>query len=155
MKNNKKLITIIIWAIVGIIDATYLTYNAYIIKSHTKVFGWLWNITLSCDVNSTFSCSSIFNENFAWILWLPFSEIALSVYPILAIIAILWITWKIKNHFKILLIMSILWLIFNWYIIANEYLIWAYCLLCLICTSIIIIIWTLSLIWIYKDENRK
>jgi uncharacterized membrane protein len=44
---------------------------------------------MACDLNSTFSCSSVFKEDFAWIFGLPFSGIALAVYPIIAIIAIL------------------------------------------------------------------
>jgi len=152
MKDKKKLISIIILAIAWVIDAAYLTYYAYIAKAQTKVFGWGGDLWFACDVNSTFSCSSVFNEDFAWILGLPFSGIALAVYPILAIIAILGLTQKIKNHFQILLTMAIWGLIFNLYVIMNEYLVWAYCLLCLMCTAIIITIWGLSIAWL---RNKK
>jgi uncharacterized membrane protein len=65
----------------------------------------------------------------------------------------LWLKWKITNPFKILLIMAIWWLIFNWYVIYNESQIWAYCLLCLICTAIIITIWWLSIAWLKNKKN--
>jgi len=150
--HKNKFISIIILAIIWTLDAAYLTYSAYLSKAQTKVFGWGWDLWFACDVNSTFSCSSVFNENFAWIMWIPFSWIALAIYPILVIIAILGLKWKMKKSLKTLLIMSILWLIFNLYIIANEYVVWVYCLLCLLCTAIIISIWTLSIIWIKNDK---
>lgn len=155
MWKIKLIIVALLW-LAWTIDATYLTNEAYKIKDKLQTFGWFgWEkIWMACDVNSTFSCSSVFKESFAWILWLPFSEIALLVYPIFILIAILWLKWKIKNPFKILLIIAILWIIFNWYIIINEYLIWSYCLLCLICTTIIMIIWFLSILWL-KNKNGK
>jgi uncharacterized membrane protein len=152
--HKKKLLIILVLSIAWIIDAAYLTYIAFLSKAQTKIFWGEGDLWFACDVNSTFSCSSVFNESFAWILWIPFSGIALAVYPILAIIALLWLKGKIKNHFKILLILAILGLLFNLYVIFNEYLIWAYCLLCLICTWIIITIWTLSYIWMNKKNDK-
>jgi uncharacterized membrane protein len=154
IKHKKKLISIILLAIIWTLDAAYLTYSSFLSKTQTKVFGWWWELWFACDINSTFSCSSVFNESFAWILWIPFSGIALAIYPILAIIAVLWLKWKMKNSFKILLILSILWLIFNLYIIFNEYLVGVYCLLCLLCTGIIITIWVLSYIWLKNKDNK-
>ena len=138
------------------LDAAYLTNEAYKIGDKLQTFWNFWweTIWMACDVNSTFSCSSVFKEDFAWIFGIPFSWIALAVYPIIMIIAFLWLKWKIKNSFKILLAMSIWWLLFNWYVIYNEYTIWAYCLLCLICTAIIITVWGLSIAWL-KNNNKK
>jgi len=151
-KIKLKIITLL-W-LAGTIDAAYLTNEAYKIKDKLQTFWNFWweQIWMACDVNSTFSCSTVFKEDFAWIFGLPFSGIALAVYPIIAIIAILWLKWKIKNHFKILLIMAIWGLLFNSYVIYNEYLIWAYCLLCIICTAIIITVWSLSIAWL---KNKK
>jgi uncharacterized membrane protein len=117
---------------------------------------WVVNSTV-CDINNTFSCSSVFSNNFSWIFWVPFSMIAMFVYPLIAIIALLWIFWKINNPFKILFIIWIWWLIFNGYVVYNEYMIWAYCLLCLICTAIIILILILSKIWYleYKKSHAE
>jgi uncharacterized membrane protein len=156
----KKLITIIIISFIASINAGYLTYNAYLLKvSQGGQFNlWVWNtnsdiVWFACDFNSTFSCSSVFTNDFAWILWIPFSLIALIVYPIIIVIAYLWIKKKIQNVYKILLIMVIWWIFFNWYVIVNEYLIWVYCFLCLICTAIIIAIWGLSLFWL-KEKAK-
>jgi uncharacterized membrane protein len=153
MHKIKLLVIGLLW-IIWTIDAAYLTNEAYKIKDSLKSFWWFWEeqIWMACDINSIFSCSSVFKDDFAWILWLPFSAIALTVYPIIAIVAFLWLKWKIKNHFKILLIMSLWGLLFNSYIIYNEYLIWAYCLLCIICTVIIVTILGLSTLWL---KNQK
>lgn len=155
MKNKYKsnLIGIIILGISWIGIAGYLTYNAFLLKSQALVFGWINELGFACDINSTFSCSSVFNESFAWIFWLPFSAIALIVYPIIIIIALLAILWKIKNHFKLLLIIAIWGILFNWYIIINEYIAGVYCLLCILCTVLIITVWILSIIWLKKDKQ--
>ena len=147
-----KLYIIALLGLLWTLDAAYLTNEAYKIKNTVKVFGQPDNLWFVCDVNSTFSCSSVFNENFAWILWLPFSEIALAIYPIFIIIAILALNKKLKNSFKIILIIAILWIIYNWYIIVNEFMLWSYCLMCLGCTAIIITIWTLSIFWLKNEK---
>jgi len=149
-----KLIIIIILTIIALIDASYLTHNAYILK-HTQeqVFNiWLQKkeVWFACDINQTFSCSSVFKNSFAWIFNLPFSLYAIIVYPIIWIIAFLGLKWIIKNVFKILFIFSFLWIIFNLYLIIHEIVIWSYCFLCLICTAIIILINLLSIISLLK-----
>lgn len=155
-KPMKKLITIIILSFIASINALYLTYNAYILKASQNQLNLWWQNNdiawFACDINSTFSCSSVFNNDFAWVFGIPFSLIALIVYPIILILAFLWIKNKIKNVYKILLVMVIWWIIFNWYIIVNEYYAWVYCFLCLICTAIIIAIWVLSIEWLKKNS---
>jgi len=150
--NKIKLILISLLWLLWTIDAGYLTNEAYKIKNAVKVFGWNWNLWFACDVNATFSCSSVFNEDFAWILGLPFSQIALAIYPIIIVIWILWLMWKIKNPFKILLFIVWWWIIFNWYVIINEFFLGSYCLLCLICTAIIITVWWISLLWLKSKK---
>lgn len=154
----KKLITIMILSFIASINAVYLTYNAYLLKASENTFNIEWisnnSIKFACDFNSTFSCSSVFNHDFAWIFGIPFPLIALIVYPIIMLIAYLGIKEKIKNVYKVILAMSIWWVLFNSYIIVNEYIIWVYCLLCLMCTAIIIIIWWLSIVWI-KEKSTK
>lgn len=153
---NKKLITIIALSFIASINAAYLTYNAYILKASETTFNIWWidsNVVwFACDINSTFSCSSVFTHDFAWTFWIPFSLIALIVYPVIMLIAFLGIKEKIKNVYKILLAMVIWWIIFNWYIIVNEYFVWVYCFLCLICTAIIITVWGLSLMWLKEKK---
>jgi hypothetical protein len=68
----------------------------------------------------------------------------------------LWLSKKITSHFQILLAMSIWGLLFNAYVITNEYIVGVYCLLCLMCTWIIIAIGVLSKIWMCnKTINEK
>jgi len=135
---NKKLLAIWILSFIASLNASYLTYQAFQIKA--KLASWSF-----CDISNTFSCTSVFNNDFAWFWNIPFSEIALIVYPILVILAISWLKW-FKNASKYILALSIWWLIFNGYIIFNEFQIGSFCLLCLICTWIIIINWILAFI---------
>ena len=136
-----KLKLIIILALISTFNAAYLTYEAYLLK-----FSWGTN-SFICDVNATFSCSSVFKEDFSWIFGIPFSLIALIVYPIIILIAYLWLKWKCKKPFDILILLSIWWILFNSYIIYNEYILWAFCLLCLMCTAVIISLLWISLLW--------
>ena len=157
---NKKLLTIIILSLIASLNAAYLTYNAYLLKASQTQFqlNWFnWNsdvVWFACDFNSTFSCSSVFTHDFSWIFGIPFSLLALIVYPIILVIAFLGIKEKIKNVYKILLAIVAGWVLFNWYIIFNEYLVWVYCFLCLLCTAIIIAIWTISIFWL-KEKKIK
>ena len=73
---------------------------------------------------------------------------------VIALIGFLWLKWIIKNPFKILSYISIAGIIFNWYVIWNEYFLGSYCLLCLICTAIILAVLWLSIIWL-KWKNEK
>ena len=126
---------VIFLSLIAEFNAFYLTNWAYIIKK--------WQETSSfCDINATFSCSSVFNFDFAWFFWIPFSEIAIAAYWIIILITILWMKKKLWwfNHFKALFAVWIWWLLFNSYIIYNEVLVSSYCLLCLMCTVILGII---------------
>jgi len=146
MKKNIKLITIAILSFIASINAGYLTYSAYQLKAKLASESF-------CDINSTFSCTSVFNNDFAWFWWIPFSEIALVVYPILLWLAIWGLRWNIKKAYLSILVLSVWWLAFNSWIIFNEYTIWTYCILCLICTLIITINWILSAIWLKKCNS--
>lgn len=145
-----KLKAIIVLALISTFNAAYLTYEAYLLK--------LWKSTneFICDINSTFSCSSVFKEDFSWMFGVPFSLIALIVYPIIMLVAYLWITWKISKlkTFNILALLSMWWILFNSYIIFNEFFLKTYCLLCLMCTVIIVSILLISLFW-KKEISEK
>ena len=143
--KDKKLTIIAIISFLASINAAYLTYSAYQLKA--KLASWSF-----CDISKTFSCSSVFNYDFAWFGQIPFPAIALLVYPILVWLAIWWLKWNTKKAYLSILILSIWWLAFNSYIIFNEYQIWSYCLLCLLCTLIITINWILAFIGI---KNTK
>jgi len=151
---SKRLISIIILGMIGTFNAIYLTIGAYKIQA-AQVFWWTDLPSSFCDINSTFSCSTVFSFDFSWVFWIPFSLYAAFVYPTIIIIAILGIMGIIKNHYKILLYISLAGLVFNWYIIANESIKWVYCLLCLMCTGIIIAIWIMSYIAICEEKKLE
>lgn len=143
----KKLYAIIILAFISFLNAVYLTYWAFNYKS--------WDTSeFFCDINSTFSCSNLFAFDFSWIFWIiPFPLIAMVVYPIIAILAFLWIKKIIKNPFLPLLLLSIWWILFNSYIIYNEFQVSIFCPACLACTVAISTIAILSAIWNFCDNK--
>lgn len=126
---------IIILSIIAEINAIYLTKWAYAIQNNKAE-------SFICDVNTQLSCSSVFNFDFAWFFWIPFSGLAIAAYWIIILITILWMKKKLWNfnHFKALFAVWVWWLAFNWYIIFQEFLANSYCILCLICIVILAII---------------
>lgn len=136
----KKLYAILALAIISFWNAIYLTISALQYKA--------WDTSkFACDINDMFSCSNLFSFDFAWIAWIPFPAIAMVVYPIIALIAILGIIWKCKHAFKIILWLWIWWMMFNSYIIYNEFIINIFCPACLACSIAITTIAILSAIW--------
>lgn len=151
MRN--KLIAIIILSMIAVFNAGYLTMSAYELLEAKNSSTWL--LPFACDINSTFSCSLVFNHSFSWPFGIPFSLIALFVYPTIILIATLWLFWKIRKHFTILFYMWVAWFLFNSYFIVNEVIVNTYCPLCLMCTAIIIsvaILWKLGQI---EQKNLK
>lgn len=135
---RKKLIAVIILSLIAVWNAWYLTKSAYELLENKNNSEWL--IPFACDINSTFSCSGVFNHDFARPFGIPFSLIALFVYPLIILIASLWLAWKLKKHFTILFYLWIAGFLFNSYFIVNEFYVNTYCILCLMCTAIIITI---------------
>lgn len=132
---NKKIIIIITLCVVAIFNAAYLTHLAY-----SELAGPSF-----CDINSTLSCNSVLAHPAAQIFGVPFPVIALLVYPLLLIISILWYTKTITSHRTRLRRLSLWGILFNSYVISQEaFVIKAFCLLCLICTAIIITIHILT-----------
>ena len=132
---QKKLLIIIVLCIIAIFNAAYLTNLAYSELSGPSF----------CDINSTLSCNNVLVHPAAQIFGIPFPVIALIVYPILLLIAILGYTKTITSHWIQLRRLSLWWMLFNSYIIMQEaFVIKAFCPLCLLCTVIIIIIHTLT-----------
>ncbi|MBW7954398.1 vitamin K epoxide reductase family protein [Candidatus Gracilibacteria bacterium] len=142
----KKLYAIFALAIVAMGNAIYLTISAFNYASGDKS-------SLFCDINNTFSCSTLFSYDFATIFGLPFPAIAMIVYPILAILAIVGAIYKLKGLFKVILTISIMGIMFNSYIIYNEFQVMVFCPACLFCTVIIITIAIMSYIG-NKEEKR-
>lgn len=151
MKN--KLIIIIFLSLIAVFNASYLTISAYTLLEAKANSTWI--IPFACDLNSTFSCSGVFNHPFSRPFWIPFSLIALFVYPIIILVAGLWLAGIIKKHFTILFYMWVAWFLFNSYFIVNEIIVNTYCILCLMCTVIIITIAILGKLWSTQLEKEK
>lgn len=136
----KKYSVIIALAAIAIINAGYLSYEAY--QLH---FG-SGTASTFCTLSSGLSCSGALSSPYALILGIPFPWIALVVYPVLLTIA--WQGHKKSSyaHAKALAILSGLGICFNALVIYREtFLIHVYCPLCLLCTAIIISVFVLSL----------
>ena len=73
----KKFLIIAVLGLVGIFNAAYLTNSFYAASSSF------------CDISQTVSCSSALNIPELIFFGLPFSAIALGVYPILFLIALI------------------------------------------------------------------
>jgi len=163
MTKRTKLIIISVISVLAFINAFYLSYDWIFSVEQTSNMYFLpaWNITWwgsFCDINETLSCSAVLSNPLSQIYWVPFPVIALFVYPLIFLFSMLWLIEKMKNHFKILLIMWICWVMFNWYFIYQEtFNIWAFCPLCLLCSVIIITIAALSITEVRKDclKNKK
>ena len=144
----KKLIAICILSFIAFVNASYLTYNNYKIEQN------IWKIGSFCDINNTLSCSNVLASPYSKIFWIPFTAYAMLVYPIIFVIAFLWITLVLKKPERVLVILWWGWILFNSYFIYQEFAnIWSYCPLCMLCSAIIITIFVLALVWI-KDYKK-
>ena len=162
MTKKTKLKIIIIVSILAFFNAFYLSYDwLFAIESAKSLYFPVWNIASGwtfCDINDTLSCSAVLQDPASQIFGIPFPVFAMFVYPIMLIIALLWYFKKCKKTFEILSTMALLWIMFNWYFIYQEtFTICAFCPLCLICSAIIITIFTLSFLEVRKKciENKK
>lgn len=156
MNKKTKLTIIIVISILAFFNAFYLSYDWLFptkeLVSETWNFFSLNDSSSSfCDINETLSCSSVLQSPLAQIFGIPFPVFAMIVYPIILIVALLWFFSKIKNYFRILTFLSAAGILFNAYFIYQEtFNIGAFCPLCLICSAIIITIFTLS----FSEKNN-
>ena len=104
----KKYLIIAVLSLVGIFNAAYLTNSFY---AETASF---------CDISQTTSCSVALNIPDLIFFGLPFSAIALVVYPILFLIALISFLKKSQKGFYLLAPMSFGGILFNSYIIYHE-----------------------------------
>lgn len=111
-----------------------------------------------CDINSTFSCSNVLLSPQAQIFGLPFPAIAIMVYPVIFLVALLGYLGIWRRSFQVLAAMAVGGICFNGYFIYQEaFHIGSFCPLCLMCSGIIITILGISVYGIRKQkvENRK
>lgn len=145
----KQYRVIIVIALIALVNAAYLSYKAFYFR-YVDPLG----LTSICDFSKVNSCSEVLRHPLANVFGIPFPWIALVVYPIL--LGLAWYGYKHQSYTqaKVLAVLSFLGMCFNGFIIYREiFFIRAYCLLCLICTVIIISIFILSLSLI-KESNR-
>ncbi len=146
---------ILVLALVGVFNAAYLSIPAYNYWNGDSSFVLQ---SMPCDFSNTFSCTDILKNPRAIIFSIgdfkvAFPMIALVVYPILALLAL--IGWFVKKTCpaKVLTAMAAGGICFNGYVIYQEYIVGIFCLLCAMCTVIIIIIFILS-IMIWKNKPK-
>jgi uncharacterized membrane protein len=133
----------------AIINAAYLSYKAYVFQYVSKV-----DFSTICSFSSTNSCSNVLASPYSLVFGIPFPWIALIVYPILFFLALRGFQKSSYAQAKTIAILSGLGMCFNGFIIYREItIIHAYCVLCLICTAIIISIFAISLSILREAKN--
>lgn len=141
---KKLFIAIMVLAAVAFGNAVYLTNQAYTLK--TKIEESAGTYSTFCDINSTFSCSNVLLSPRAQFFGLPFPAVAMVVYPIIFLIALLGYLGICRKPFPILAGMAVGGMCFNGYYIYQEAVyIGSYCPLCLMCSAIIISMLVISL----------
>ncbi len=147
---QKTYLFIMILCIIAIGNAGYLSYEAYQMIHNTNP---LAVFSSPCDISETLSCTNVLTDKRTWILGIPFPYIALVVYPVLLLLALVGYLRQSLTSMKVILAMSLGGMCFNGYIIYQEALyIHAFCPLCLMCTAIIVTIFVMSLMIIRKKQ---
>lgn len=145
----KKSLIIIILCVVAIFNASYLSYKAYEFMSSGLVSSSF------CDLSQTSSCTEVLKHPLSRVFGIPFPWIALVVYPVLLALAIAAYRSDKIRCMRIIQKLSFLGMLFNGFIIYREmFYIYSYCLLCLMCTAIIITIFALSTSEIKKVTGK-
>jgi len=148
MKNINKYLLICGLSIIAFINATYLSYQAYEFR-----FSDVSLTSSFCDISKNVSCTEVLKSPYSQVFGIPFPWIAFVVYPVLFWLAYLGYKKKDIFYAKTIQILSFLGLCFNLFIIYREtFLIFSYCILCLICTFIIASIFALSTM-VLKESN--
>ena len=109
MTIKTKLIIISILSFWAFLNAFYLSYDwIFVVQNiENNMYFPIWDISWwssFCDINETLSCSSVLENPLSQIYGIPFPILAMIVYPIILLIALLWIFWKIKKCFKNIII---------------------------------------------------
>ncbi|MDD2891397.1 MAG: vitamin K epoxide reductase family protein [Candidatus Gracilibacteria bacterium] len=149
---KKLFIAIMTLAIIAFGNAIYLTNQAYTLK--TKLAESTGSYSTFCDINSTFSCSNVLISPRAQFFGYPFPALAMLVYPVIFLIALLGYIGICRKSFSILAGMALVGICFNGYYIYQEaFYIGSYCPLCLMCSGIIILILGISIFGIKKSKT--
>jgi uncharacterized membrane protein len=144
MLKNKYLV-IVLLCLVALVNAVYLSYEAY-----QYMYAGV-EVSSVCDLSQSISCTEVLKSPYSRVFGIPFPWIALVVYPIL--LALAYMGYRTKNilYAKVIQVLVFCGMLFNFFIIYREiFYIYAYCILCLICTLIIVSIFVVSTLIIRK-----
>lgn len=136
---------------VAIVNAAYLSYKAYFFRYVDPT-----GLSSFCDFSQTASCTEVLRHPLSQVFGISFPWIALLVYPVLFCLA--WLGFKRQSFSpaKALAVLSFLGMCFNSFIIYREiFFIKAYCLLCLLCTVIIVSIFVLALCLVREGRRAS
>lgn len=152
MVQNKKLIAIIVLTILGMINAFYLSYEAYqaLNPSALNFIGGSF-----CDINKQFSCTGFLATPDSRVFGIPFPWIAALVYPILFVLSVAAYFHNSRNLVRIVTILAFCGLAFNGYVISREFKVGVFCPLCLMCTGYILTIGILGLLILKDSKNSE
>lgn len=138
---KKKYIIILILAIIALGNAIYLSAKAYQLLNPVE------GVTISsgCDINATLSCTNVITHPDTMIFDIPFPYLAMLVYPIIILLTLWGLKVGTNKPARIINWVALGGVLFNGYIISQEVLyIQAYCILCMICTAIIVTIFGIT-----------
>lgn len=144
MKNKFRVIQLL--SVIAFINACYLSYKAYFVRFVDPV-----GLSSFCDISSTFACTDVLRHPLSQVFDISFPWIAAVVYPVLFVVALYGYRSKKIFYAQVLAVVSFLGILFNGFILYREaFYIHVYCLLCLLCTVIIVSIFFLSVSMIKK-----
>lgn len=145
----KRYRAIIVLSVIAIVNALYLSYKAYFFRYIDPT-----GLTSLCDFSKLNSCSEVLRHPLSNVFGVPFPWIALLVYPVLLVLAWYGYTRQSYVQAKIIAVLAFLGMCFNGFIIYREIVfIKSYCLLCLMCTAIIISIFILSIRMVQEGKQ--
>ena len=145
----KKYLIIAGLSVIAIVNAAYLSYKAYIFRYINPI-----DATSFCDISKTASCTDVLRDPLSNVFGIPFPWIALVVYPILLALAIYGYRKASFKQAKIIAVLAAGGICFNGFIIYREVMyIHVYCLLCLMCSAIIISNFVLALQMINEEKR--
>ncbi|NTW14366.1 MAG: hypothetical protein HGA31_05040 [Candidatus Moranbacteria bacterium] len=146
----KKYTVIMVLSAVAIVNAAYLSYEAYQFRCAAASAAGTF-----CNFSESASCSNVLASPYSLIFGIPFPWIALVIYPVLLIIASVGLKKSSYRQASSLAILSGLGTCFNGFIIYREAVyIHSFCPLCLLCTAIIVTILVLSLRLISEGKHE-
>ncbi len=98
-----------------------------------------------CDINQTFSCTDVSNNEVSQLFWIPFSVYAMIMF---FTIFLLWILAYIKKndlYISLIFIPALIWVFVNIYLVYLEaFVINSFCIVCIFCSLLLLTIFFIS-----------